>query len=79
MISRSAHRSPERIAEGNLVAVDQCDCGTMHVHVGAVTLRLDLPALRDLLNTLGQALAVRTAADYRAEAVATRADKRRLD
>lgn len=64
MISRDGHRAPERIAEGNIVAVDQCDCGTLHVHIGAISLRLDVPALRDLLNTLGRALAVRTAADY---------------
>lgn len=76
MISRSAHRSPERIAQGNLVAVDQCDCGTMHVHVGAVTLRLDLPGLRDLLNTLGRALAVRSAADYCVDALASPRGKR---
>ena len=75
MTLRNGHGSPERIAEGNLVAVDQCDCGTLHVHIGALTLRLDVPAVRDLLNTLGRALAARTAADYRAGALPLSAAK----
>ncbi|HET9930252.1 MAG TPA: hypothetical protein VFQ35_06185 [Polyangiaceae bacterium] len=76
MSSRNEHRTPERIAQGHIVAVDQCDCGTLHVHIGAVSLRLDVPALRDLLSTLGQALAVRTAADYTTQALSLSGTKR---
>ena len=76
MSLRNEHNLPERIAEGHIVAVDQCDCGTLHVHIGAVTLRLDLPALRDVLNTLGQALAVLVAADYRSNTLPLNAPKR---
>lgn len=45
-----------RLAEGSLAAVDRCECGTLHVHVGAVTLRLHADALTELIGTLGHAL-----------------------
>ncbi|MFZ5895110.1 MAG: hypothetical protein ACOY0T_28880 [Myxococcota bacterium] len=67
--SSDTHSGPERIAEGNIAAVDLCDCGMMHVHIGALTLRLDSSAVRDLITTLGHAVAEQTAATYRRRAL----------
>lgn len=55
---------PKRIAQGQVVSVDSCDCGSFHVHVGALTLRLDVVMVRDLLATLGQAVAARAAKEF---------------
>jgi hypothetical protein len=45
-----------RLAEGSVAAVDECDCGMLQLHLGALTLRLTPPALADLWDTLGRAL-----------------------
>ena len=50
--------APRRLAEGRVAAVDMCVCGTMHLHFGALTLRMDQATLTELLATLGQAVAV---------------------
>ena len=51
-----------RLAEGDVAAVDRCDCGMFQVHVAAFTLRLAPEALASLLGTLGQAVAANAAA-----------------
>ena len=61
------HRSPSRIsaietctivrlADSELAAVDRCSCGTLRVHLGAVTLRVTPEALQQIMHTLGSAL-----------------------
>jgi hypothetical protein len=47
----------QRLAEGDLAAVDVCSCGTLQVHIGALSLRLDEQALSELVVTFGRALA----------------------
>ncbi len=46
-----------RLAEGNVSAVDICECGMMQLHVGAFTLRLEPAVVSDVLATLGEAIA----------------------
>jgi hypothetical protein len=43
------------IASGEFVIVEQCSCGSVHVTIGAVTLRLAGSALPALATTLGDA------------------------
>jgi len=45
-----------RLAEGGIAAVDVCSCGTLQVHIGALTLRMDEAALSELMSTFGRAL-----------------------
>ena len=45
-----------RLAENELVAVDRCSCGTLRVHLGALTLRFSPEALQQVMHTLGSAL-----------------------
>ena len=54
-----------RLAESSVATVDVCDCGVMHLHLGAVTLRLAPCALDELLSTLEQAARERAALDER--------------
>lgn len=51
------HHSPQRIAVSSVAAVDACDCGTIHLHIGTVTLHLTPGALVTLARTLRQAAA----------------------
>jgi hypothetical protein len=44
-----------RIAEGDVAAVDRCECGALNLHLGALTIRLTPQALRSLLDTLDEA------------------------
>jgi len=46
-----------RVAQGDVAAVDRCDCGMFQVHLAAFTLRLAPEALASLVGTLGQAVA----------------------
>jgi hypothetical protein len=55
----SCHRI--RLIDGPLASVDACDCGMMHLNIGAITLRLAPCAVSELLSTLGRAVAVQTA------------------
>lgn len=43
------------IASGDCVLVEQCSCGSVHVTIGAVTLRLTGSVLPALAATLGDA------------------------
>ncbi len=45
-----------RLAEGNLATVDQCSCGMLHLHLGAITLRVSPEALHSIFETLGQSI-----------------------
>lgn len=44
-----------RLAENHIAAVDVCECGMMHLHLGPFSLRLTADALTSLLETLAQA------------------------
>lgn len=46
------------IAAGDYVLVEQCSCGSVHVTIGAVTLRLASSALPSLATTLNDAARV---------------------
>lgn len=46
-----------RLAQGALAAVDACRCGMLHVHIGALTLRMAPCALVELASTLNHAVA----------------------
>jgi hypothetical protein len=43
------------LASGDLTLVEQCSCGSVHVTIGAVTLRLASSAIASLASTLGDA------------------------
>jgi hypothetical protein len=45
-----------RLAASELVTVDRCSCGTLRVHLGALTLRVTPDALHGIMCTLGEAL-----------------------
>jgi hypothetical protein len=45
-----------RLAASELVTVDRCSCGTLRVHLGALTLRVTPDALHGIMHTLGEAL-----------------------
>jgi hypothetical protein len=47
---------PIRLAESESIAVDLCPCGTLQLHLGALTLRFNGVGLARLLRTLGVAL-----------------------
>jgi hypothetical protein len=59
--SQSNACTRKRIAESSIAAVDACDCGMLHLHIGAITLRLAPCAISELLATLGEAVARQTA------------------
>lgn len=46
-----------RVSEGPFCSVDACGCGTLHVSIGAVTLRLEPEVAESIWNVLGQGLA----------------------
>ena len=43
------------LASGDYVLVEQCSCGSVHVTIGAVTLRLASSAIPAIAATLGEA------------------------
>ncbi|HET9625662.1 MAG TPA: hypothetical protein VFP84_30060 [Kofleriaceae bacterium] len=43
------------LAAGDFAAVEQCSCGSVHVTIGAVTLRLQASAIAPLAAALGEA------------------------
>lgn len=45
-----------RLAQGAVASVDACQCGTLQVHLGALTVRMTPPALAELEATLRTAL-----------------------
>ena len=44
-----------RLAESDVAAVDACDCGLVHLHLGPLSLRMTPTSLHGLLLTLAQA------------------------
>ena len=46
-----------RLAETEVAAVDLCECGMMHLHLGPFSLRLTPGALQGVLETLAEAMA----------------------
>jgi hypothetical protein len=50
-----------RLAEGSFAAIDECECGMLHLHLGPFSVRLAPEALSSLTETLGQAIATRAA------------------
>lgn len=55
---RHCSHARKRIAEGRAANVDECvGCGTLHVTIGALSLRLDPEALASVSRTLEDALA----------------------
>ncbi|MEM8609086.1 MAG: hypothetical protein AAGF92_18425 [Myxococcota bacterium] len=49
--------SPKRLASTPVVTVDGCGCGSMQLHMGPMTLRLNANAAAALVATLSRALA----------------------
>jgi hypothetical protein len=47
--------SRRTLAEGDLALVEQCSCGSVHVTLGTVTVRIPSAALASIAATLGQA------------------------
>ncbi|MEY4580777.1 MAG: hypothetical protein RL701_5480 [Pseudomonadota bacterium] len=45
-----------RLAGNELIAVDRCSCGTLRVHLGALTLRINAEGLQAIMQTLNEAL-----------------------
>lgn len=50
------HCPTTRLATSELVTVDRCSCGTLRLHLGALTLRITAEALHGIMHTLGEAL-----------------------
>jgi len=66
--SRPAARSRQqtRLAQRSIAAVDVSASGMMHLHIGALTLRMAPCAVSELLATLGQAVAAQAGREARA-------------
>ena len=62
-----------RLAESHVAAVDYCQCGHMHLHLGPFSMRLTPEALSGLIETLGQAIAAHTATTRNTATFAPRA------
>lgn len=51
------HRCQQtRLAETSVAAIDECSCGMLQLHLGALTVRLAPCAAEELLATLKEAL-----------------------
>jgi len=46
-----------RLAQGSVAHVEECSCGVLQLHLGAVTLRFTPQAFDDLAGTVASALA----------------------
>jgi hypothetical protein len=49
------HGPAEKLAGGEVGSVDRCACGCLHLHIGALTLRLHPDAFRELAGVLREA------------------------
>ncbi|HVG57488.1 MAG TPA: hypothetical protein VNA24_02980 [Hyalangium sp.] len=56
-MQNSARCTRKLLAATPICTVEECECGTVHLSVGALTLRLEREALRDLQGALASALA----------------------
>jgi len=52
----AASCQPTRLAESSVAAIDQCSCGMLQLHLGALTVRLAPCAALELLATLHDAM-----------------------
>lgn len=52
------NRHNKRVASSAVASVDVCSCGTMHLHIGALTLHLTEGAVDELQQTLARALKI---------------------
>jgi hypothetical protein len=59
--SKIEHPTLIRLAENDESAVDMCDCGTLQLHLGGLSLRLPPDVVVNLARTLTAALARRQA------------------
>lgn len=59
------------LARGPLASVDVCRCGMLHLHLGALTIRLTPEALAELVTTLTTAVAAHAATHVRARVART--------
>jgi len=57
-----------RLAESSVAAIDQCSCGMMQLHLGALTVRLAPCAALELLATLHDAMSRSSEASAASEA-----------
>jgi hypothetical protein len=53
MQTHPCHR--EQLAAGDFAVVEICDCGSLHLTIGAVTLRLSPSCLPELASVVGDA------------------------
>jgi hypothetical protein len=63
-----SHGATEKLAGGGPCSIDRCACGCLHVHIGALTLRLHADTFHELLGVLSdaaRALALAGAAAHR--------------
>jgi hypothetical protein len=56
-MQNSASCTRKLLAASPICTVEECDCGTVHLSVGALTLRLERDALRELQGVLTTAQA----------------------
>jgi hypothetical protein len=57
--SRAPRPAPhvlEPLAEGPTASVSVCECGCLHIAIGAITLRMDPSAAASLCATLGEGI-----------------------
>ena len=47
--------------------VERCSCGTIHLHIGALTLRIEPSALEQLAVTLGEAASINRHLEHQIE------------
>jgi hypothetical protein len=63
-----SHGTTEKLAGGEPCSIYRCTCGCLHVHIGALTLRLQADTFHELLGVLSdaaQALALAGASAHR--------------
>jgi hypothetical protein len=49
------HGATEKLAGGEPCSIYRCSCGCLHVHIGAVTLRLHADTFRELASVFSDA------------------------
>jgi hypothetical protein len=49
------HGATEKLAAGEVGSIDRCACGCLHVHIGAVTLRLHADSFHALAGVFSDA------------------------
>lgn len=56
MIKETSACQREMLASGSVASVERCGCGTLHLTLGAMTLRIQEEALFSLCSTVAEAL-----------------------